>query len=66
MSFILIPKESEENEARVAATPETVKMLVNDGFTVAVETGAGKKSHFLDVEYQDAGAIIARGSESEW
>ncbi len=39
-----IPKEIMSGEARVAATPETVKKFIQDGMTVLVEAGAGVKS----------------------
>ena len=38
---IAIPKERRPQEARVAASPETVKKLVALGQEVAVEKGAG-------------------------
>jgi len=43
-------------EARVAATPETVKKFTSDGMRVLVEKGAGVKSHYYDEEYVEAGA----------
>ena len=39
--IIGIPKEIMHDEARVAATPETVGKFVNDGFEVLVERSAG-------------------------
>ena len=45
-----------QGEARVAATPETVKKFKNDGVTILVETGAGVKSHYYDAQYIEAGA----------
>ncbi len=54
--IIGIPKEIMRGEARVAATPETVKKFTNDGMRVIVERGAGVKSHFYDEEYLEAGA----------
>ena len=43
-----IPKEIMSGEARVAATPETVKKFIQDGMTVLVEAGAGVKSLYYD------------------
>ena len=40
--IIGIPKEIMHDEARVAATPETVAKFVNDGFEVLVEKTAGE------------------------
>ncbi len=53
-----IPKEIMAGEARVAATPETVKKFVNDGMTVLVESGAGEKSLYYDEQYKEAGAEL--------
>lgn len=43
-----VPKERLANETRVAATPKTVEQLLKLGFTVAVESGAGKLASFDD------------------
>ncbi len=56
--IIGIPKEIMPGEARVSATPETVKKFVQDGMTVYVQSGAGVKSLFYDDQYRDAGAQI--------
>lgn len=53
-----IPKETSFQERRVALTPESVGLLVNNGHEVLVETGAGKESKFEDREYSEAGAQI--------
>jgi len=56
---IAIPKEQRPDEARVAASPETVKKLINLGFNVAVEAGAGRGAAIPDEAYEKAGAKIA-------
>lgn len=53
-----VPRERLANEARVAATPKTVEQLLKLGFTVAIESAAGKLASFEDAAYQAAGAII--------
>lgn len=58
MLTIGIPKEIMAGEARVAATPETVKKFVKDGFTVLVEKGAGVNSHYYDDQYVEVGAEL--------
>lgn len=58
-----IPKEIMSGEARVAATPETVKKFVQDGMTVLVETGAGVKSLYYDEQYKEAGAEMVSDAE---
>jgi proton-translocating NAD(P)+ transhydrogenase subunit alpha len=57
--IIAIPKERRAGEARVAATPETVKKLKGLGLDVVVESGAGEGAHYADADYQGAGASIA-------
>lgn len=53
-----IPREIVENEARVAATPNTVTQLQKLGFTILVESGAGLAANFHDDAYAQAGATI--------
>jgi len=56
---IAVLKERRPDEARVAATPETVKKFKALGADVVVEAGAGAQSHFGDADYAGAGATIA-------
>ena len=60
---VVIPKETLDNESRVAATPGSVKELVKAGLSVMVETQAGIKSHISDTDYKDAGASIIESKE---
>ena len=53
-----IPRESDAQETRVAATPKSVRLLVGLGYTVLVEEGAGKAASFPDGEFIEAGASI--------
>ena len=55
---IAVLREIRQGETRVAATPETVKKLVNMGCSVCVETNAGKLSNFSDELYTQSGADI--------
>lgn len=55
---IALYKESRPGETRVALTPDAVKSLVKDGWTVEVERGAGVPAHFADHHYVEAGATI--------
>ncbi|MDG5489416.1 NAD(P) transhydrogenase subunit alpha [Sphingomonas sp. BGYR3] len=52
-------RETAPGEARVAATPETVKKFVGLGATVTVEQGAGNGAAIADSAYADAGATLA-------
>jgi NAD(P) transhydrogenase subunit alpha len=56
---IAIARETGAGEARVAASPETVKRLTGLGVDIVVQSGAGQASGMLDSEYQAVGAAIA-------
>lgn len=58
--LIAIPKETATGEARVAATPETVKKFVALGCEVVIEKGAGLGAQIPDALYKDAGAKIVK------
>ena len=53
-----IPRETKDQEGRVALTPEAVRQLVLAGHQVRVETQAGVGAGFSDEEYANAGAGI--------
>ena len=56
---IVVPKETVPGERRVALVPESCKKLIQTGYTVGVESGAGVASDFDDESYRAAGAEIA-------
>lgn len=56
--IIGIPKEIMHDEARVAATPDSVKKYVADGHKVLVEKGAGVGALHTDAAYAAAGAVM--------
>ena len=58
-----VPHERNEGERRVAATPASVKKLVEFGFDVHIEHGAGNESSFRDEDYLEAGAQL---TENPW
>ena len=60
---VVIPKETLDNESRVAATPGSIKELVKAGLSVMVETQAGIKSHISDTDYINAGASTIESKE---
>ena len=55
---IAVLKELADGEARVSASPETVKKFVALGATMAVEKGAGESAAVADTDYQEMGATI--------
>lgn len=62
---IAVLKETEENENRVAATPDTVKKYIASGFSVVIEKGAGLASSLSDKDYETAGAkIVSNAAEA--
>ena len=56
---LAVLKERRVPEARVAATPETVKRLIGLGLTVVIEAGAGASADVRDADYTAVGAEIA-------
>ncbi len=56
--FIGMPKETSFNENRIALTPESVGVLVNNGHRVLVETNAGLGANYSDTDYSEVGAKI--------
>ncbi|MEP6869987.1 MAG: NAD(P) transhydrogenase subunit alpha [Novosphingobium sp.] len=59
---IAVLKERASGEARVSATPETVKKFIALGASVAVETGAGLGASISDEDYAAAGAEVSTGA----
>ena len=55
---IAVPKETRPGERRVALVPESCKKLVQAGFAVAVEAGAGATAYYADDAYRQAGATV--------
>ncbi|HIK31761.1 MAG TPA: Re/Si-specific NAD(P)(+) transhydrogenase subunit alpha [Oscillatoriales cyanobacterium M59_W2019_021] len=61
-----IPKEIYPGECRVAATPETAKVLQKYGFEVLIESGAGANATFPDAAYESVGCQILPDAASLW
>ena len=66
MVEVFIPRERRPGETRVAATPETVKRMVKEGMSVAVERGAGAAAFFPDAQYEAAGAKLLDEAGAGW
>lgn len=58
--FIGIPKERGFQDTRIALTPDSVKLLVNNGHKIYIETNAGLKANYTDFNYSEAGAEICK------
>ena len=58
-----MPKEISTEEKRVVLSPESVRILSQNGITVLVETLAGERAKFSDQQFSDAGAKIAYSSK---
>ena len=61
---IAVLKELAEGEARVAATPETVKKFIGLGADVAIESGAGDHASIADADYSAAGASVGNRADA--
>src|SRR4051794_23334779 len=53
---IAVPRETSAGERRVALVPESGKKLIQAGYTIAVEAGAGERAGFPDSAYREIGA----------
>ena len=56
--YIGIPKEISFQENRIALTPLSVALLVNNGHDVMMESNAGQAANFSDKHYSEQGAQI--------
>jgi proton-translocating NAD(P)+ transhydrogenase subunit alpha len=59
---VATPKETAEDERRVALVPDTATKLIAAGLEVSVESGAGEASFFGDDAYEKAGVKIVKGA----
>ena len=53
-----VPKETWPGEVRTAMVPANASKLINQGFSVVVQSGAGTESGYTDADYADAGATV--------
>ena len=58
---IVVPRETAPGEHRVALVPESCKKLIQAGYEVAVEAGAGSAAGFGDAAYRDVGVAVESG-----
>ena len=64
MKRIFAPLETHPAETRTSVAPATVSKLCALGLEVLVQSGAGLKSDYSDIEYQQAGAQVVVDAES--
>jgi NAD(P) transhydrogenase len=55
--YISVPKESHQNERRVAITPAGALKFLEEGFGTYFEKGCGVEAGFTDEQYENNGAI---------
>jgi NAD(P) transhydrogenase subunit alpha len=61
---IAVPKETRPGERRVALVPESCKKLVQAGYAVAIEAGAGASAYYSDDAYRQAGATVETDAQA--
>ncbi|MEB3263615.1 MAG: NAD(P) transhydrogenase subunit alpha, partial [Synechococcus sp.] len=66
MTRLLVPRERQAGECRVAATPDTVRRWIAAGMTVWLEQGAGEPSGYGDAAYAEAGAELHASEALPW
>jgi len=63
MKKVLVCREKDPLETRVALIPDDIKKLIAMGFSFTVVSGAGEKSGFSDAAYEKVGATIIPNEE---
>jgi NAD(P) transhydrogenase subunit alpha len=53
-----VPKETAPGDRRVALVPESAKKLIQAGYEVALEAGAGDEAGYGDPVYREVGAVV--------
>ncbi|MER3431985.1 MAG: alanine dehydrogenase [Leptolyngbya sp. ERB_1_1] len=61
-----VPKETKDQEFRVGLSPSSVRVLVEQGHSVFVESNAGIGSGFTDADYTQVGATIVEHTKDSW
>jgi alanine dehydrogenase len=58
ISIGLPGNKDDDDEKRVAITPESVNLLVENGNEVIIQKGAGNDANYTDKDYSENGAVI--------
>lgn len=61
-----VPREIHEGEKRVAITPEAAEKIIQLGFEVCIESGAGLAANFSDDYYREFGVKVLPDAKSVW
>ena len=61
-----IPTETYPEERRVATTPEVAAQLIELGFELSVQSGAGDGASFSDDAYRRAGCEVVASADALW
>ena len=61
---IAVPREIKPLEGRVGLIPAACREFVTTGHDVFIEAGAGKKSGYLDDQYEKVGVTVLPDAES--
>ncbi len=62
--IISVPRETAPGERRVALVPESCKKLIQAGYAVAIESGAGTGAYFPDDAYREVGVTVESDPQS--
>jgi H+-translocating NAD(P) transhydrogenase subunit alpha len=55
---IAVPRETTPGERRVALVPESARKLVQAGYSISIEAGAGETAGFPDSGYREVGVTV--------
>jgi NAD(P) transhydrogenase subunit alpha len=55
---IAVPRETASGERRVAIVPESCKKLIQAGYQIAIESGAGDQAGYPDPAYRETGVAL--------
>jgi NAD(P) transhydrogenase subunit alpha len=55
---LVVPRETRPGERRVALTPDSGKKLIQSGYAIAIERGAGEAAFYPDEAYREAGSTV--------
>lgn len=63
MNKVFLCKETAKDETRTALVPADIKKLIEAGYELSVQNGAGSQTGYTDKDYADAGAKMVSSLE---